>query len=136
MVLSLALSYGGRHDIVSAARSLAIKVRAGLLLPEEIDERRLSAEMTTRELPPVDLLIRTGGESRVSDFLLYESAYAELLFLPVMWPEFREQHLLDAIDYFANRERRFGLTSSQVQDTGRSFDPLDSTTSGSEVAAQ
>lgn len=136
MVLSLALSYGGRNDIVSAARALAIKVKAGLLLPEEIDEKRLSSEMTTHALPAVDLLIRTGGESRVSDFLLFESAYAELLFMPVMWPEFREKHLDQALAYYANRERRFGLTSSQVQaqglpasalqGQGRSFDPLDS----------
>jgi undecaprenyl diphosphate synthase len=136
MVLSLALSYGGRADIVSAARSLAIKVRAGLLLPEEIDERCLSAEMTTGQLPPVDLLIRTGGESRVSDFLLFESAYAELLFLPVMWPEFRELHLLQALGYFADRERRFGLTSSQVDQHGRAFDPLDSTVRGPTEVAQ
>ncbi len=128
MVLSLALSYGGRNDIVSAARALAIKVRAGLLLPEEIDEQRLQAEMSTHKLPSVDLLIRTGGESRVSDFLLYESAYAELLFLPIMWPEFGEEQVAQALAYFANRERRFGLTSGQVQNSnGRSFDPLDNT---------
>jgi undecaprenyl diphosphate synthase len=129
MVLSLALSYGGRNDIVSAARALAIKVRAGLLLPEEIDEKRLTAELTTHALPSVDLLIRTGGESRVSDFLLFESAYAELLFLPVMWPEFREPHLDQALAYYANRERRFGLTSSQLRSQGRAFDPLDSSRS-------
>jgi undecaprenyl diphosphate synthase len=129
MVLSLALSYGGRNDIVSAARSIAIKVRAGLLLPEEIDEKRLCSEMSTHALPSVDLLIRTGGEARVSDFLLFESAYAELLFLPVMWPEFREQHLDQALAYYANRERRFGLTSSQLRGQGRSFDPLDSSRS-------
>ncbi len=129
MVLSLALSYGGRHDIVSAARALAIKVSAGLLLPEEIDEDRLQAEMSTQELPPVDLLIRTGGESRVSDFLLFESAYAELLFLPIMWPEFGEREVDQAIRTFEQRERRFGLTSGQVQtlNAGRSFDPMDST---------
>ncbi len=129
MVLSLALSYGGRHDIVSAARALAIKVSAGLLLPEEIDEERLQAEMSTQQLPAVDLLIRTGGESRVSDFLLFESAYAELLFLPIMWPEFGEAEVKEAIRTFGGRERRFGLTSGQVQtlSAGRSFDPMDST---------
>jgi undecaprenyl diphosphate synthase len=128
MVLSLALSYGARQDIVTAARALAIKVRAGLLLPEEIDEQRLQSEMTTHLLPAVDLLIRTGGESRVSDFLLFESAYAELLFLPIMWPEFNEQHLSQAISQFGHRERRFGLTSNQVKGgEGRGFDPLDGT---------
>jgi undecaprenyl diphosphate synthase len=128
MVLSLALSYGGRQDIVTAARALAIKVKAGLLLPEEIDEERLHQEMSTFALPAVDLLIRTGGESRVSDFLLFESAYAELVFLPTMWPEFDEAHLQKALDVYANRERRFGLTSNQVRaSNGRSFDPLDST---------
>lgn len=128
MVLSLALSYGGRQDIISAARALAVKVRAGLLLAEEIDEDRLNAEMSTQGLPPVDLLIRTGGESRVSDFLLFEAAYAELLFLPVMWPEFRKPHFVSALEYFAHRERRFGLTSTQVTDHGNAFDPLDTTT--------
>jgi undecaprenyl diphosphate synthase len=128
MVLSLALSYGGRSDIVTATRALAIKVRAGLLLPEEIDEERLAQEMSTRQLPSVDLLIRTGGESRVSDFLLFESAYAELLFLPIMWPEFGEQDVRDAIAYYAQRERRFGLTSAQAHSpSGRGFDPLEGT---------
>jgi len=128
MLLSLALSYGGRNDIVNAARALATKVSAGLLLPEEIDEDRLQAEMSTVGLPGVDLLIRTGGESRVSDFLLYESAYAELLFLPIMWPEFGESEMRKAIESFGSRERRFGLTSGQVRNPlgGRSFDPLDS----------
>jgi len=114
MVLSLALSYGGRNDIVTAARALAIKVRSGVLLPEEIDEERLMQEMTTRQLPPVDLFIRTGGESRVSDFLLFESAYAELLFLPIMWPDFGEANVREAMATFAQRERRFGLTPAQA----------------------
>lgn len=127
MVLSLALSYGARNDMVTAARALAIKVRAGLLLPEEIDEDRFQSEMSTVGLPAVDLLIRTSGESRVSDFLLFESAYAELLFLPVMWPDFGEDEVQKAIEVFRSRERRFGLTSGQLQDGhGRSFDPLDS----------
>lgn len=128
MTLSLALSYGGRTDIVTAARSLAVKVKAGLILPEEIDEQCFQSEMTTHRLPAVDLLIRTGGESRVSDFLLFESAYAELLFLPIMWPEFNERHVREAVGVFASRERRFGLTTAQIQHSdGRSFDPVDST---------
>lgn len=128
MVLSLALSYGGRSDIVTAARALAIKVRAGLLLPEQIDEQRFQAEMSTHILPPVDLLIRTGGESRVSDFLLFESAYAELIFLPIMWPEFGENTMREVLEVYKQRERRFGLTTDQIAAAGgRSFDPLDST---------
>jgi undecaprenyl diphosphate synthase len=128
MTLSLALSYGGRHDIVNAARVMAVRAKAGLLLPEEIDEETLHKEMSTRDLPEVDLLIRTGGESRVSDFLLYESAYAELLFTPIMWPDFKEQHLQEAVTYYATRQRRFGLTSKQINGGAhRAFDPVDAT---------
>jgi undecaprenyl diphosphate synthase len=127
MTLTLALSYGGRQDIVEAARSLAVRARAGLVLPEEIDETFFHRQMTTHSLPDVDLLIRTGGETRVSDFLLYESAYAELVFLPIMWPEFTAQTLLEAIDVYNGKERRFGKTSEQVQGVivAHPFDPLD-----------
>ncbi len=128
MVLSLALSYGGRRDIADAARSIAVRARAGLILPEDIDEEFFHKQMSTQSLPDVDLLIRTGGESRVSDFLLFEAAYAELVFLPIMWPEFTSATLRDAFAVYANRERRFGLTQDQVrkQNLGRTFDPLDS----------
>jgi undecaprenyl diphosphate synthase len=130
MTLSLALSYGGRHDIVSAVRALTVRARAGLLLPEEVDEALLRSEMSTRALPDVDLLIRTGGEARVSDFLLFESAYAELLFVPQMWPDFKEQNLLEALGHYATRQRRFGLTGEQRKNgVHRSFDPLDATES-------
>jgi undecaprenyl diphosphate synthase len=126
MTLTLALSYGGRQDIIEAARALAVRARAGLVLPEEIDESFFQREMTTAALPDVDLLIRTGGETRVSDFLLFESAYAELVFLPIMWPDFTPQTLLDALAIYAQKERRFGKTSEQVQDYGsQAFDPLD-----------
>jgi undecaprenyl diphosphate synthase len=134
MTLTLALSYGGRQDIVDAARALAVRARAGLVLPEDIDERFLQEHMTTHALPDVDLLIRTGGETRVSDFLLFESAYAELVFLPIMWPDFKPQTLLDALEMYASKERRFGLTSEQVIDgmiepihemPSQAFDPLD-----------
>jgi undecaprenyl diphosphate synthase len=82
--------------------------------------------MTTRTLPDVDLLIRTGGESRVSDFLLFEAAYAELVFLPIMWPDFKPQTLLDAIELYSRKERRFGRTPEQVQrGESAAFDPLD-----------
>jgi undecaprenyl diphosphate synthase len=127
MTLTLALSYGGRQDIVEAARSLAVRARAGLVLPEEIDETFFHRQMSTHLLPDVDLLIRTGGETRVSDFLLFEAAYAELVFLPSMWPDFTAATLVSAIDIYNGKERRFGLTSEQVQHTNSShpFDPLD-----------
>jgi undecaprenyl diphosphate synthase len=136
MTLTLALSYGARQDIVEAARALAVRVQAGLLLPEEVDEAALQREMTTSSLPDVDLLIRTGGEARLSDFLLMESAYAELLFLDIMWPDFRPQTLYEALDFYAKKERRFGMTSEQVREQiqaapaagfgSHAFDPLDS----------
>ena len=115
MTLSLALSYSGRRDMVDAMRAVAVRARAGLLLPEEIDDSWLRAHMTTRRLPDVDLLIRTGGEQRLSDFLLFESAYAELYFTPVLWPDFGEGELRAAFEVFAGRERRFGLTSDQLR---------------------
>lgn len=116
MVLSLALSYGARNDITLAVRRLAEQLKNGELAAADITEDMLRQNMTTSQLPNVDLLIRTGGESRVSDFLLFESAYAELVFLPVMWPEFREHHLVEALAGFATKERRYGLTSAQVSD--------------------
>lgn len=132
MTLSLALSYGGRADIINAARAIAIRAATGSLLPEEINEESFQGHMSTHALPPVDLLIRTGGERRVSDFLLFESAYAELYFLPIMWPDFNAKALRDAFGFFAGRERRFGLTGEQVHATAsvqkgaHGFDPLDS----------
>jgi undecaprenyl diphosphate synthase len=124
MTLTLALSYGGRQDIVEAARALAVRVKAGLVSPEEIDEQYFQREMSTRDLPDVDLLIRTGGENRLSDFLLFEAAYAELLFLPVMWPDFKPQTLLDAVNAFRARQRRFGRTSAQVQANNHPLPPV------------
>jgi len=125
MTLSLALSYGGRQDIVNAARALAVRARAGLVLPEEIDENFFHREMSTHSLPDVDLLIRTGGEARLSDFLLFEAAYAELAFLPLMWPDFKEEALLGCIEQYVNKERRYGRTSAQVRQEGATaFQPL------------
>lgn len=127
MTLTLALSYGGRQDLVDAARSLAVRARAGLVLPEEIDEAFFHRHMSTNALPQVDLLIRTGGETRLSDFLLFEAAYAELLFLPIMWPDFRPETLLSAVDTYTQKERRFGMISEQVQGLVpiQAFDPVD-----------
>jgi undecaprenyl diphosphate synthase len=128
MTLSLALSYGGRADIVNAARALALQVSSGQLLPEEVTEAAFQKALSTHTLPAVDLLIRTGGERRVSDFLLFESAYAELYFLPTMWPDFNAKALRDAFAFFAGRERRFGLTGEQVQAAAA---PVDASRNGS-----
>lgn len=114
MTLTLALSYGARSDLLQSVQELARQAASGALHPEEIDEDALLSHMSTSHLPPVDLLIRTGGESRLSDFLLVESAYAELSFLPVLWPDFTQEQFLAALDRYQNVERRFGLTSEQV----------------------
>jgi undecaprenyl diphosphate synthase len=115
MTLTLALSYGARQDALRALRTIADKIRNGELTEQDIDEQAFRAAMSTHFLPDVDLLIRTGGESRVSDFLLFESAYAELLFLPCMWPDFTPETLQQALDHYRGLERRFGLTSEQLQ---------------------
>jgi len=115
MTLSLALSYSGRRDVVDAMRIVAARARAGLLLPEDIDEATLRGHFSTQALPDVDLLIRTGGEQRLSDFLLIESAYAELHFTDVLWPDFTSDDLLDAFQVYSGRERRFGRTGDQVR---------------------
>jgi undecaprenyl diphosphate synthase len=114
--LSLALSYGSRQDLVRAARELAAAAKAGVLDPATIDETVLQSKMSTTDLPNVDLLIRTGGESRISDFLLYEAAYAELCFLDMMWPEFRGDDFRRIVGEYQGVERRFGLTSEQVDE--------------------
>ena len=101
--------------MVDAARRVAALCQQGTLRPQDVTFDTLRACMSTSHLPDVDLLIRTGGESRISDFLLVECAYAELCFLDVMWPDFRRSHLLDAIDRFRGAERRFGLTSHQLE---------------------
>ncbi|WP_370981584.1 polyprenyl diphosphate synthase [Agaribacterium sp. ZY112] len=112
--LCIAADYGGRWDIANAAKELAIKVRDEKLDPELIDEDLLGHSVTTEGLPELDLLIRTGGETRISNFLLWQAAYAELFFSPVLWPEFGEEALKQAVDCFYGRERRFGKTSEQL----------------------
>jgi len=114
MALTLALSYGGRESIVRSARALAQRALAGELDPSTIDEAAFTRELPTAELPPLDLVIRTSGEKRLSNFLLWEAAYAELLFVDTLWPDFRRQHFYDALDAYARRERRFGLTGAQL----------------------
>jgi undecaprenyl diphosphate synthase len=115
MTLALALSYGGRQDVLNAMKQIAIQARAGLLIPEEISESSVRRFLTTGDLPDPDLVIRTGGEQRLSDFLLFESAYAELFFTETLWPDFTEETLAEALDAYARRERRFGRTGAQAQ---------------------
>ena len=115
MRVMFALSYGGRTEIVDAARRIAREVEQGKLDPEQIDEKVFAAYLYAPELPDPDLLIRTGGESRVSNFLLWQIAYAEIHVTDVMWPDFRKNDLVEAILSYQNRERRYGLTSAQVR---------------------
>ncbi|MGE5478606.1 MAG: isoprenyl transferase [Bacteroidales bacterium] len=110
MTLVLALSYGGRQEIVGAARQLAADVAEGRLQPDEIDEEALSARLFTAGMPDPDLIIRTSGEQRISNFLLWQCAYAELVFLDVLWPDFGRDDLIAAIRDFHGRERRFGAS--------------------------
>jgi undecaprenyl diphosphate synthase len=114
MTLTLALSYGGRESIARAVRGVARDVAAGRVTPDAVDVDRFNTYLPTARLPPLDLLIRTSGEQRISNFLLWEIAYAELMFVDVLWPEFRRAHLYDCLDRYAARERRFGLTSEQL----------------------
>jgi undecaprenyl diphosphate synthase len=118
MKLVFALSYGGRAEIVDAARKLVRDAELGKVDPETIDEKTFAAYLYDPELPDPDLLIRTGAESRVSNFLLWQIAYAELFTTDVMWPDFRAEHLRAALRDYQVRERRFGLTSAQVRGGG------------------
>ncbi|MGQ0613809.1 MAG: polyprenyl diphosphate synthase [Planctomycetaceae bacterium] len=108
MVLNLALSYGGRQEITDAMRSIAARVRAGELDPEAITEELVAAHLYQRDMPPLDLLIRTAGEYRVSNFLLWQLSYAEMHVTPLCWPEFRDEELDRAFASYAQRERKFG----------------------------
>jgi len=110
MVLTLALSYDGREELAQAARRAARRVG-----PDRLDAAALAAELWTAGLPELDLLVRTSGERRISNFLLWQCAYAELSFVETLWPDFRERDLLEVLADFQNRERRFGLTGAQVQ---------------------
>jgi undecaprenyl diphosphate synthase len=114
MTLTLALSYGSREELKNAVKEIGIKVKNNIISPEKIDETIINDHLYTRNLPDVDLLIRTSGERRISNFLLWQIAYAELYFIDVFWPDFRGQHLVEAIRNYQNRERRFGKTSEQL----------------------
>ena len=115
--LTIAASYGGRQDIASAARALAVEVAEGRLRPEDIDEVALGRHVALADLPPPDLFIRTGGDLRVSNFLLWQLAYTELWFTDTLWPDLDAGVLQQALDDFTARERRFGLTGEQVATT-------------------
>jgi undecaprenyl diphosphate synthase len=118
MTLRLALSYGGREAIVAAARALAAAACAGRLRPDAIDEAAFEAALDCHGLPPLDLLIRTSGEQRLSNFMLWEAAYAELYFTEVAWPDFGRADLLHALDAFARRDRRYGVRPSLWEEAG------------------
>ncbi len=115
LTLSIAANYGGRWDISQAARRLAERVAAGELQPEEVDEDALSAEIALADLPEPDLFIRTGGEQRISNYLLWQLAYTELYFTDTLWPDFNSQAFDAALESYAGRQRRFGRTGDQVE---------------------
>ena len=117
LLLTLALSYGSRAEITDAVRSIAADVAAGALAASSVDEALISARLYTAGVPDPDLLIRTSGEMRLSNFLLWQLAYAELYVTDVYWPDFREPHLDEAFAVFAGRQRRFGKTGQQVQES-------------------
>jgi undecaprenyl diphosphate synthase len=115
LTLNIAVAYGGRWDIVSACRNVAARVASGELAIDAIDEQALSNELQLAAIPDPDLLIRTGGEQRVSNFLLWNLAYAELWFTDVLWPEFGKDVFDQALNFFAQKQRRYGQTSTQIE---------------------
>ena len=114
MTLTLAISYGGREELANVLKQLAFKVKDNLISPEKIDQSIINEHLYTQNLPDVDLLIRTSGEKRISNFLLWQIAYAELYFSKVLWPDFTKKHLHKALTSYQKRERRFGKTSKQL----------------------
>lgn len=121
--LTVAASYGGRQDIVQAVRAVAADVAAGRLRVEDIDEAVVGAHISLADLPPPDLFIRTGGDHRISNFLLWQLAYTELWFTEILWPDLDAVQLQRALDDYARRERRFGLTSAQIADSATEKTP-------------
>ena len=114
LTLTLALSYGSREELIKTIKEISLKVKNNLISPENIDKSVINNHLYTRDLPDVDLLIRTSGEQRISNFLLWQIAYAELYFTKVLWPDFTKENLFEAILNYQNRERRFGKTSEQI----------------------
>lgn len=115
MTLTLALSYGSREEIINAVRKISDKVKNNIISSTDIDESIINQHLYTQNLPDVDLVIRTSGEHRISNFLLWQIAYAEFYFTDVLWPDFRENDLYEAIISYQKRERRFGKTSEQIK---------------------
>jgi undecaprenyl diphosphate synthase len=115
MVLTLALSYGSREELINAVKNISNKVKNNIISIDNIDESIINQHLYTRDLPEVDLLIRTSGEHRISNFLLWQIAYSELYFTDVLWPDFKEDDLYEAIISYQKRERRFGKTSEQIK---------------------
>lgn len=116
LTTTVALSYGSREEIIKTVQEISDKVKNKLISPHDIDETVINNHLYTRNLPDVDLLIRTSGELRISNFLLWQIAYAELYFTPVLWPDFRKKHLFEALLDYQKRERRFGKTSEQLNE--------------------
>ena len=114
MCLTLALSYGSREELINTVKKISAKVKNNIISPENIDESVINEHLYTQNLPDVDLLVRTSGEQRISNFLLWQIAYAELYFTKVLWPDFTKEHLYEAIIEYQKRERRFGKTSEQI----------------------
>ncbi|MDP0563166.1 MAG: isoprenyl transferase [Candidatus Endonucleobacter sp. (ex Gigantidas childressi)] len=114
MELCVAVNYGGKWDIVRACKKLAVELKEGGITPDEIDEERIEKELSTAGMPPVDLLIRTSGEQRISNFLLWQCAYSEFYFTSTLWPDFKAADLDKALLIYQKRERRFGKTSEQL----------------------
>ena len=114
LTLTLALSYGSREELIKTIKEISLKVKNNLISPENIDKSVINNHLYTRNLPDVDLLIRTSGEQRISNFLLWQIAYAELYFTETLWPDFTKENLFEAILNYQNRERRFGKTSEQI----------------------
>lgn len=112
--LTIALNYGSKFEIVNCIKKIAQKVKDNEITIDDIDETLVDKHLYTHDLPEVDLLIRTSGEQRISNFLLWQIAYSELYFTPVLWPDFRKEHLFEAVYHYQNRERRFGKTSEQL----------------------
>jgi len=115
LILNIALNYGGRWDIASAAKKMLQDVQSSAVSVDDIDEELFSGYMSLSDRPAVDLFIRTGGEHRISNFLLWQCAYSELYFTDVLWPDFNSDELIRAVDWFGSRQRRFGKTGEQVE---------------------
>jgi undecaprenyl diphosphate synthase len=115
MVLTLALSYGGRQELLDAVRTIATQAASGQIDPQSISEEDIAKALWTSAMPDPDLRIRTSGEQRISNFMLWQISYAELIFLPVLWPDFSKKDLVEALEEYAQRERRIGKTSEQLK---------------------